>query len=276
MLYTDASHSSIGACLTQECEDGEEVVPGIRNEKPIYYLSHKLSDTQTRWSTIEKEAFAFHYALQKLEHYLHNAEFTIKTDHKSLKYIPESSMQNKKIQHWALRLSGYNCKVEYIKGVQNTCADLLSRTSQSSESRAEEVQYEPDITDKTFEINAINSNEFDPKTFVNCSMEKTDTIRLPFSKTTTVDLTEEQKKDEEVRKLLLQLRSGDAQKSIQESHMIVEDVLYYFSSADNDVTLRLVIPEHLEGSVIHQYHDKKIGIWGLTRQMIALDKNTVG
>ena len=83
-----------------------------------------------RWSTIEKETFS----IERLDHYLHNAEFTIKTDYKPLKYILESPMQNKKIQLWALGLSGYNCKVEYIKGVENTCADLLSRTPQNSES----------------------------------------------------------------------------------------------------------------------------------------------
>ena len=55
-LYTDASDTCIGACLTQRIV-GEEIIPGIRNEKPIYFLSHKLSDTQTRMSKIEKEAF---------------------------------------------------------------------------------------------------------------------------------------------------------------------------------------------------------------------------
>ena len=74
---------------------GEEIIPGIRNEKAIYFLSQKLSDTQSRLSTIEKEAFAIHCSLQKLDRYLHNAEFVIRTDHKPLKYLLESPMQNK-------------------------------------------------------------------------------------------------------------------------------------------------------------------------------------
>ena len=44
-LYTDASDQSIGVCLSQMVYDKKcrkEV------EKPIYLLSHKLSDTQTR------------------------------------------------------------------------------------------------------------------------------------------------------------------------------------------------------------------------------------
>ena len=102
-----------GACLTQQ---------GDGDEKPIYYLSHKLSKSQCKWSVVEKETFGSHFALQKLDYYLHNAQFVIKTDHKHLKYLLESPMQNKKIQLWALGMSGYNCTVEYIAGKTNTCA----------------------------------------------------------------------------------------------------------------------------------------------------------
>lgn len=50
-LYTDASGTRIGACLTQMNDEAEEV--------PVYFVSHKLSDTQTRWSTIEKRHMLF-------------------------------------------------------------------------------------------------------------------------------------------------------------------------------------------------------------------------
>ena len=111
VLYTGASDTCIGACLTQEC-DGDE--------KPIYYLSHKLNRSQCKWSVVEKEAFGIHFALQKLDFYLHNAQFVIKTDHKPLKCLLESPMQNKKIKLWALSMAGYNCSIEYIAGTTNT------------------------------------------------------------------------------------------------------------------------------------------------------------
>ena len=130
-LYCDASDECIGACLTQPCEDDQTPIPNVVNEKPIYYLSHKLSGTQRRWSTIEKEAFAIKWALDKLDHYLRNAEFVIMTDHKPLKYILETPIQNKKIQLWVLDIMGYNCRIEYVEGSKNCCADLLSRVPQT-------------------------------------------------------------------------------------------------------------------------------------------------
>ena len=103
---------------------------------------------------IEKEALTIHFALQKLDHYLHNVEFVMKTDHKPLKYLLDSSMQNKKIQLWALGISGYNCRREYFKGTDNSCADLLLRIPQSAGLTQKNDPYEPDISDKAYQVNA--------------------------------------------------------------------------------------------------------------------------
>lgn len=54
-LYTNASQSAIGACLTQPCDEPFDN-PNIRNEKPLFFLSHKHSDTETRWSVVEKRS----------------------------------------------------------------------------------------------------------------------------------------------------------------------------------------------------------------------------
>ena len=68
-LYTDASKSCIGACVTQACEDEKNVLPKVKNEEPIYNLSHKLSKTQCKWSTIEKEAYAINCSMCKLNYF---------------------------------------------------------------------------------------------------------------------------------------------------------------------------------------------------------------
>ena len=46
VLYTDASDRCIGAVLTQPCPDKDGPVPGVPEEVPLYFLSHRLSETQ--------------------------------------------------------------------------------------------------------------------------------------------------------------------------------------------------------------------------------------
>ena len=269
VLYTDASDTCIGACLTQPCEDGENILPNVRNEKPIYYLSHKLSDTQTRWSTIEKEAFAIHYALQKLDHFLHNAKFTIKTDHKPLKYLLDSPMQNRKIQLWALGIAGYDCEVQYIKGSDNTCADLLSRSPLKEHQVNDD--FTPDLSDKAFEVNALNSNQFDPNQFASCKVDHP-TLNVPNSTELTlgnIDMAVEQQKDIEIVRLRRQLEEKKSSRSVQSKYLVIDDVLHYISNPDVDPVVRLYVPDQLRSRVVTQYHDDN-GHMGIDKTFDAI------
>jgi len=47
-LYCDSSDCAVGTVLTQQANSGVE--------RPISFISQKLTDTQRRWATIEKEA----------------------------------------------------------------------------------------------------------------------------------------------------------------------------------------------------------------------------
>ena len=123
-LYTDASDTCVGAILCQTHEDGVEYV--------VQYVSHQLSTTQRRWATIEKEAYAVVYALQKLRPYLYGAEFTVYTDHKPLLCLFSKSMTNTKIQRWAILLAEYGATIKYRPGNNNIRADMLSRIAPSS------------------------------------------------------------------------------------------------------------------------------------------------
>jgi hypothetical protein len=119
LLYTDASDFACGAILCQTDENGLERV--------IQYVSHQLAGAQLRWATIEKEAFAVVYALKKLRPYLLGSDFCIYTDHKPLVSLFSSTMQNAKIQRWAIMVSEYGAKILFRPGKDNTRADMLSR-----------------------------------------------------------------------------------------------------------------------------------------------------
>ena len=96
-------------------------------------------------------------------------------------------MQNKKIQLWALSMAGYNCYIEYIAGAKNTCADLLSRhpdnvkqnsVVQSDSQKQIELEDQGilDLNDNLYEIDVIDSNEFDPSTFASCDMQNDESL----------------------------------------------------------------------------------------------------
>ena len=264
-LYTDASDFCIGACLTQPCDLNQEPIPNVVNEKPIYYLSHKLSGSQIKWSTIEKEAFAIKWALDKLDHYLRNANFVIKTDHKPLKHILDAPMQNKKIQLWALDLQGYNCKVEYVSGIKNVCADLLSRLPHNNND-VTEGKITPKQNDKLFEVCALNSNKFEPRDYASCAVEDPD-IHVPKKQDyqlVELDMAIEQAKDSTILKLKTQLENGDVSPAVSSRHMVVEDIVYYISNPTDDPVTRLYVPEHLRSEVLRQYHDD-MGHFGMDK-----------
>jgi len=62
VLHTDASGVAVGATLGQLDQEGVE--------DPLAFASHKLSGPLCAWSTIEREAYAIIWALDKL-HFMH-------------------------------------------------------------------------------------------------------------------------------------------------------------------------------------------------------------
>jgi len=72
-IYTDASHTQLGAVITQ-------------NNKPIAFYSRKLQDAQTRYTTTERELLAIVETLKAFRNILFGHQINIYTDHKNLTY----------------------------------------------------------------------------------------------------------------------------------------------------------------------------------------------
>ena len=118
VIRTDASDYAVGAVLAQTNED---------QEFPIAFASAKLTGAQLNWSTIEKEAYAIIYALQKFDYLIFGREIHLYTDHNPLQYLAISAPKSAKLTRWALSLSRYNIRVHHTAGVDNVTADCLSR-----------------------------------------------------------------------------------------------------------------------------------------------------
>ena len=66
-------------------------------------------------------------SIKKLTYYLEETEFTIRSDHLPLKKFIEKNTLNTKVNNWAVEISPFKPKFEYIKGIKNTLADTMSR-----------------------------------------------------------------------------------------------------------------------------------------------------
>ncbi|GKT28667.1 Transposon Ty3-G Gag-Pol polyprotein, partial [Aduncisulcus paluster] len=121
ILYTDASSVGIGAVLMQR-----DPIDG--KERPIQFMSKKLTEVQSRWSTVEQEAYAVVMAVLNCESYLRGRPFMLKTDHRNLVYLQKAP--NAKLTRWRLRLEEFEFEIEHVPGKDNIIADVLSRFHQ--------------------------------------------------------------------------------------------------------------------------------------------------
>ena len=115
VLSTDASQECIGACLATS------------EGRPVAFASKKLTEAETRWSTIDKEAYAIVWSIKKLRTLLLGRKFIVRSDHQPLKYLFEARDVSAKVSRWRVGVAEFDFEVEYMKGSNNLVADSLSR-----------------------------------------------------------------------------------------------------------------------------------------------------
>ena len=118
-VSVDASEGAVGGMLTQPMPDG--------TEQPVAFVSCKLNATQRNWSTIEKEAYAAIWCLQKFRHWIFGTPITLYSDHNPLTFLTDSAPKSSKLMRWALALQEFNIQFVYRAGKCNKAADCLSR-----------------------------------------------------------------------------------------------------------------------------------------------------
>ena len=115
VLQTDASTKGLGACLLQD-------------DKPIYFASKVLTETQRGYVTIEIKSLAIAWAVEKFHHFLYGCHFILETDQKPLEAILSRNLNQAtpRIQCILIRTLPYNFTVRYILGTRNLLTDCLS------------------------------------------------------------------------------------------------------------------------------------------------------
>lgn len=123
-LMTDASSTCVGAVLQQKSG---------RNWEPLGFFSKKLSDTQQKYSTFDRELLGIYMAVKHFQRLVEGREFTIFTDHRPLTYAfsqkPSSNDTPRRIRQLDF-ISQYCTNIQHIEGRDNIVADALSRIEQ--------------------------------------------------------------------------------------------------------------------------------------------------
>ena len=146
-LFTDASKFAWACVLTQEYEhefDGKK----RKILHPITYMSGLFKGSQINWATLTKEAYAIYVSVKKLDHYIQDAEVTLRSDHLPLKSFLQKNTMNTKVNNWAIDITSRcrNIQFEYIKGIKNTLADTMSRLIKITP----EIEQEPEPLGQEF------------------------------------------------------------------------------------------------------------------------------
>jgi hypothetical protein len=109
-VHTDTSAYQLGAVISQ-------------NGKPIAFYSRKLTPTQTRYTTTERELLSIVETLKEFRTILLGQQLVVHTDHENLTY---KHFDSDRVMRWRLYIEEYSPDLRYIKGTKNVAADALS------------------------------------------------------------------------------------------------------------------------------------------------------
>jgi hypothetical protein len=118
LIYTDASNYGAGAVLS-EMHEGKD--------RPIAYASRHFNKAELNYSTIEKEAAAVVFGIQRFRHYLQDKPFVIISDHRPLQWLKTFKDEGGKLGRSSIMLANMDCTIRFRPGRVNENADFLSR-----------------------------------------------------------------------------------------------------------------------------------------------------
>ena len=118
VLDTDASLFAVGGVLSQLQEKGEVA---------IAYASRSLRLSQWRYCTTRREMLAAVVMCTHFRSYLRGVQFTLRTDHSSLRWLQRFWNGDGMLARWYLLLGQFSVTFEYRPGSQHANADGMSR-----------------------------------------------------------------------------------------------------------------------------------------------------
>ena len=226
-LTCDASQSGLGAACLQD-------------NRVVSFASRAMTDTEKRYSQIEKELLAVRFACNRFRDYVFR-DFTVETDHQPLVSIMNKplSAAPKRLQSMLLQLKPYRLNIIYKKGKTLYLADTMSRAYLPDNDNNEHID---------FDVLAVTPI--------------TDQKYLELQQATTSDPV--------LSKISELILAGWPRKEAS----VAEDIKPYFAFRDelaveNGVVYRgerAIVPQSLKDDYIQQLHRGHIGIEATKRR----------
>ncbi|XP_024875936.1 uncharacterized protein K02A2.6-like, partial [Temnothorax curvispinosus] len=244
IVAANACATGIGAVLLQRDSNG--------HERAVYHMSQSLTDAQRNYSQLEKEALALVTTVKRFHKFVWGRRFILQTDHKPLVALLQTENTKglkattaARLKRWALRLMGYDFKIEFIRTQDFGHADALSRLiDKFRRDNAEELQ-----------VASIQAMESELLQLKNRSIDF-------FGKELRNNLKKATKEDPLLRSVFQAISEDWKTKEVSES-------LEYFKRRSEDLSIvddtllfgdRVVIPEVLRPTILAALHKGHPGI----------------
>ncbi|KAK9754651.1 Integrase zinc binding domain [Popillia japonica] len=136
----------------------------IGSDKPIAYASRTLSDTEVKYSTIEKELLAIMFATKQFRPYLWGTRFTLITDHKPLIWLHNIKDTNAKLERCKIKLHEFDYDVVHKPDSPSFIGSRLDPFTKKSRLEINHLTNEPDnseIAHRSSEVGSIHSQRND-------------------------------------------------------------------------------------------------------------------
>lgn len=200
-------------------------------EQPIAYASRALTQAESNYSQLDREALAIIYATTYFFNYVFGRHFLLVTDNEPLSRIfhpdrPLPQMTSARLLRYASFLSGLDYSVRCKKAKENENVDCLSRVPISPPKSAPAIA-------ANAEVNALHSETL---------------LQISSSAITAVTIAEETAKDSELQALMKELMNNP-----KDSPFTINNKMLFRLD-------RAVIPKSLQPQILEELHATHLGI----------------
>jgi hypothetical protein len=124
---TDASILGVAAVLFQmlPTDAVDEKGQPILKPKAIGYAARRFSPTEFRWTLNQKEGYSLKFFFEKFGDIVQGHQVHLQTDHRNSLFMNNSVCP--KVVRWRLYMNRWDHLISHLRGVDNSCADGLSR-----------------------------------------------------------------------------------------------------------------------------------------------------